>query len=77
MHNRASATAPAPLPPPTSLPVAGGGFPFGDMPGGMPGMGRRGGGGPVNNKRYYEVLGVAQDASEVDIKKVGAGSSGC
>jgi hypothetical protein len=50
----------------------GGGFPpFGDaFGGGMPGMGgRRGPSGPVNNKRYYEILGVAQDATEAELKK--------
>lgn len=35
------------------------------------GGGRRGPGGPVNNKRYYEILGVAQDADDTTIKKVG------
>lgn len=38
---------------------------MGGMPG-MPGRPR----GEVNNKRYYEVLGVSPDASDVDIKKV-------
>lgn len=38
---------------------------MGGMPG-MPGQSR----GPVNNKRYYEVLGVSSDASDTDIKKV-------
>ncbi|KAI3433861.1 hypothetical protein D9Q98_003664 [Chlorella vulgaris] len=43
-----------------------------EMPGmgGMPGGGgRRGPSGPVNNKRYYELLGVPQDASEAELKK--------
>jgi len=45
-----------------------GGIPgFDSFPGGMPGGGRRGGG-PVNNKRYYELLGVEQGASD-EIKK--------
>ena len=51
-----------------------GGFPggFEGFPGGgMPGMGRSGSGGrgPVNNKRYYDLLGVSQDASEAELKK--------
>lgn len=40
------------------------------MPGGFGGGPRRGGGGPVNNSRYYEVLGVPKDADEATIKKV-------
>lgn len=48
----------------------GGGFPGFDMPGGFGGGPRRGGGGPVNNSRYYEVLGVPKDADEATIKKV-------
>lgn len=54
----------------------GGGFPFGEMPGGF-GGGMGGGGRPrgkVENERYYAVLGVSKDASEQDIKKVGAQS---
>ncbi|KAI7841110.1 hypothetical protein COHA_005335 [Chlorella ohadii] len=47
----------------------GGGFPGFDMPGGFGGGPRRGGGGPVNNSRYYEVLGVPKDADEATIKK--------
>ncbi len=50
-----------------------GGDPFGDggFPGGMPGGmgGRRGPSGPVDNKEYYELLGVDKDASEAEIKK--------
>jgi hypothetical protein len=48
------------------------GMPGFEMPGmgGMPGGGgRRGPSGPVNNKRYYELLGVPQDASEAELKK--------
>lgn len=44
-------------------------FNFGD---GMPGGGSMGGGharGPVNNKKFYEVLGVERSASEAEIKK--------
>lgn len=48
----------------------GGGFPGFDMPGGFGGGGPRRGGGPVNNSRYYEVLGVSKDADEQTIKKV-------
>lgn len=50
----------------------GGGFGgFGGMPGaafgGMGGMG--GGGEPVNNDKYYDVLGVAKNATDQEIKK--------
>ena len=41
-----------------------GGFPF-DM-GGMGGGGRRG---PVDNERYYKVLGVSQTSTDAEIKK--------
>ena len=44
----------------------GGGFPGGFPGGGGAGMGQRG---PVNNKRYYELLEVDQGASDADIKK--------
>jgi DnaJ family protein A protein 2 len=44
-----------------------GGFPFGDM-GGMGGMGG-GPSGPVDNERYYEVLGVNKDCTQGEIKK--------
>lgn len=43
------------------------------MPGGRAGSGSRG---PVNNKRYYELLGVAQDADDATIKKVCLAGSG-
>lgn len=40
------------------------------MPGGMPGFGGMpSGGGPVNNTRYYEILGVSSDSTEVELKK--------
>jgi DnaJ-domain-containing protein 1 len=42
----------------------GGGFPGGHPFGGMPG-----GGGPVNNSKYYEILGVSKDATAHEIKK--------
>ena len=44
----------------------GGGFPGGFPGGGGAGMGQRG---PVNNKRYYELLEVDQGASDAEIKK--------
>ena len=52
----------------------GGDFPFegmggGGMPGGMPGGGRRGPQGPVDNKEFYELLGVESSATENEIKK--------
>lgn len=43
-----------------------GGDPFGGG-GGMPRAGR--GGGPVDNNKLYETLGVAKDAEESEIKK--------
>ena len=51
-----------------------GGFPFGDMPGGgFPGGGFPGGqgrpSGPVDNEKFYKLLGVEKDASPADIKK--------
>lgn len=49
----------------------GGGF-FGGAGFDMPGMGGMGGGrprGPINNKRYYELLGVDPNASETELKK--------
>ena len=52
----------------------GGGFPFehmgGDIPRGMFGGGGRGApSGPVDNKEFYELLGVEKDASEAEIKR--------
>lgn len=49
----------------------GGGFPFGDM-GGDPFEEMRGGRkpkGPIDNKKYYELLGVDKDATFDQIKK--------
>ena len=52
-----------------------GGFPFAGMGGmgGMPGMqfdgGMPGKQEPINNSRYYEVLGVDKNASEQELKK--------
>jgi len=51
----------------------GGGFPFDDfmgggMPGGFPG-GARQKKGPVDNKKYYELVGVDKDATFDQIKK--------
>lgn len=47
-----------------------GGFPFGDMPGGgFPGGGSRGPSGPVDNDKFYTLLGVDKQASPADIKK--------
>ena len=49
----------------------GGGFPFEEfagMHGGMPG-GMRGPPKEVDNKKYYELLGVEKNASEAEIKK--------
>lgn len=47
----------------------GGGFPFGDEFGGMPGMGRRGPQKPVDNTRYYKLLEVEKTATFDEIKK--------
>jgi len=52
----------------------GGDFPFegmgggGGMPGGMPG-GRKGPSGPIDNKEFYELLGVGKEATESEIKR--------
>jgi DnaJ family protein A protein 2 len=48
----------------------GGGFPFEDFMGGggMPGGARRPKG-PVDNKKYYELIGVDKDATFDGIKK--------
>lgn len=49
-----------------------GGFPggFGGIPPGFGGMGGSGSPrGPVNNSRYYEILGVDKNASDQEIKK--------
>lgn len=54
----------------------GGGFPFDDfmgggggMPGGFPGGGGRPKRGPVDNKKYYDLVGVDKDATFDQIKK--------
>jgi DnaJ family protein A protein 2 len=47
----------------------GGDFPFEHMHGGGGGGRSRGPSGPVDNKAFYELMGVAQDASAEDIKK--------
>jgi len=50
----------------------GGDFPFEHMHGGGGGGGGgrgRGPQGPVDNKEFYELLGVSQDATEAEIKK--------
>jgi DnaJ homolog subfamily A member 2 len=46
-----------------------GGFNFGGMPG--PGFGGMGPGSsePVNNTRYYEILGIERNATEQEVKK--------
>lgn len=48
------------------FPGGGGGFPFGDM-GGMGGPPQDEG--PVDNERYYKVLGVEKEATQGEIKK--------
>jgi DnaJ homolog subfamily A member 2 len=47
----------------------GGDFPFEHMHGGGGGGRSRAPQGPVDNKEFYELLGVSQDASEAEIKK--------
>lgn len=41
-----------------------GGFPGGEMPGRMPRSNK-----PINNTRYYELLGVDRNASQEELKK--------
>lgn len=45
----------------------GGGDPFEQFGGGMPGGGRSRG--PVDNNKLYEILGVPKDADESEIRK--------
>ena len=49
----------------------GGGHPFEDFMGGggFPGGGPRRPKGPVDNKKYYDLIGVEKNASFADIKK--------
>lgn len=48
----------------------GGGFPFEDfMGGGFPGGGPQRKKGPIDNKKYYEIVGVEKDATFDQIKK--------
>merc|ERR1712178_350226 len=53
------------------IPIGPGGIPFGGgrgFPGGHPGMQRQSRG-PVDNEKYYKILGVEKNADENDIKK--------